>query len=51
VRGGQFTVQIPFTFAESSVAAGTNLTVAISAVSVSAVNSVETSNVLAVAVP
>jgi hypothetical protein len=50
-EGGQFTVQIPFTFAESSVAAGTNLSAAISAVSVSAVNSVGTSNVLTVTVP
>jgi hypothetical protein len=46
--GGQFTVTIPITFSESSATVTTNLTAAISAMSVTATNSVGTSNVLQV---
>ena len=43
--GGQFTVTIPLVFSETGSALGTKLTGAISVVSVSATNSVGTSNV------
>ncbi len=50
--GGQFTVEVPFTFSENTTTtAATNLTAAISAVAVSATNSVGTSNVLQVSIP
>jgi hypothetical protein len=49
--GSQFTITVPFTLAQNGSSAVANLTNSISSISVTAANSVGTSNVLQVAIP